>query len=80
MTARIGSLFTGTGQLDAAVSKLFNATTVWHAEINPAASKVLAHHYPNVPNLGDITKIDWAKAGDANGSLADIDVICGGFP
>jgi DNA (cytosine-5)-methyltransferase 1 len=27
------------------------------AEIAPFPSAVLAHHYPEVPNLGDITKI-----------------------
>jgi DNA (cytosine-5)-methyltransferase 1 len=43
------------------------------AEIEPFPSAVLAHHYPSVPNLGDITKFkDWP---DAN-----IDVLCGGTP
>lgn len=29
----------------------------WLAEIDPFASAVLAHHYPEVPNLGDLTNI-----------------------
>lgn len=29
----------------------------WFSEIEPFPSAVLAHHYPEVPNLGDITKI-----------------------
>ena len=33
----------------------------WYAEIEPAACQVLAAHYPNVPNLGDITTIDWEE-------------------
>ena len=42
------------------------ATVAWHplgwepvffSEIEPFPNKVLAHHYPSVPNLGDITKI-----------------------
>jgi len=27
------------------------------SEIKPAACRILAHHYPDVPNLGDVTKI-----------------------
>ena len=79
---RIGSLFSGCGMLDHAVSEVFGGTVAWHCELDPAASKVLAHHYPGVPNLGDITQIDWnaVKGGDATGSHADIDILCGGFP
>ena len=29
----------------------------WLAEIEPFPCAVLAHHYPSVPNLGDMTKI-----------------------
>jgi DNA (cytosine-5)-methyltransferase 1 len=80
---RLGSLFSGAGGLDLAVEEVFNARTVWHSEIDPAASKVLSKRWPGVPNLGDITKIDWhslREGGDANGSLADVDILCGGFP
>lgn len=42
-----------------AVEQVFNAHTVWHSEVDPAASKVLAHRWPDVPNLGDITQVDW---------------------
>ena len=81
---RIGSLFSGAGGLDMAVEAVFGGTTVWHSEIDKAASKVLAYRWPGVPNLGDITKVDWAalrsQGGDANESLADIDILCGGFP
>ena len=51
-----------------------------------ASGSTSAHHWPDVPNLGDITKVDWramkaaSGGGDANGSLADIDVMTGGFP
>ncbi len=31
----------------------------WVAEIEKFPSAVLAHHYPDVPNLGDVTKVDW---------------------
>lgn len=70
---RIGSLFSGAGGLDIAVEAVFGGRVVWHSEIDPAASKVLAHHWPDVPNLGDITQVDWA-------TVEPVDVLCGGFP
>ena len=69
MNMRVGSLFTGYGGLDIAVG----GDLAWYAEIEPAACQVLAHHYPNVPNLGDITKINWAD-------VEPVDVITGGYP
>jgi DNA (cytosine-5)-methyltransferase 1 len=70
---RIGSLFSGAGGLDLAVEAVFGGQTVWHSEIDPAASKVLAHRWPGVPNLGDITAVDWAD-------VPAVDILCGGFP
>lgn len=44
------------------------------AEIEAFPSAVLAHHYPNVPNLGDITKFkEWPD-------LGPVDIVCGGTP
>lgn len=49
----------------------------WLSEIDPFASAVLAHHYPAVPNLGDMTAIARrVLAGD----VAAPDVLCGGTP
>lgn len=43
------------------------------SEIEPFPSAVLAHHYPETPNWGDMTKFkDWPDA--------DVDVLCGGTP
>jgi len=59
------------------------ATVAWHSlgwqpvafsEIEPFPSAVLAHHYPNVPNLGDMTKY---KEWNLNES---IDILVGGTP
>jgi DNA (cytosine-5)-methyltransferase 1 len=51
--------------------------TAWLAEIEPFPSAVLAHHYPDVPNLGDMTKL----AGRIlNGEIEAPDVFCGGTP
>lgn len=73
MTSRLGSLCTGFGGLDLAVASLLDVDTVWHAETDPAASKVLAAHWPDIPNLGDITATDWSAA-------ERVDVLCAGFP
>jgi DNA (cytosine-5)-methyltransferase 1 len=55
---RIGSLFSGAAGLDLAALDLFpGSSVVWHCEIEPAACKVLAHHWPAVPNLGNIERI-----------------------
>lgn len=70
---RIGSLFSGGGGLDLAVEAVFGGATVWHAEVDPAASRVLAARWPGVPNLGDVTAVDWS-------SVEPVDVICGGYP
>ena len=56
-----------------AVEAVFGGRTVWHSEIDKAASKVLAHRWPDVPNLGSITEIDWAE-------VEPVDVLCLGFP
>jgi DNA (cytosine-5)-methyltransferase 1 len=68
-----GSLFSGYGGLDMAVAQVFGAEPAWFSEIEDAPSKILAHHWPDVPNLGDITKIDW----DA---VDPVDILSGGFP
>ena len=44
------------------------------SEIDPFPKAVLANRYPGVPDLGDITKIDWSQyAGSA-------DIVVGGSP
>ena len=46
------------------------------AEIDKFPCKVLAHHYREVPNLGDITNITQAQIE----ALGHIDLVVGGFP
>lgn len=55
-------LCSGYGGLGRAVEKVFNATPLWFSEYEADPSRVLAHHWPTVPNLGDMTRIDWAAA------------------
>ena len=44
------------------------------AEIEPFPCQVLAHRFPNVPNLGDVTQVDWSKY------RGKCDLIIGGSP
>lgn len=70
---RIGSLFSGAAGLDRAVASFFNGEVSWFSETDPSASLVLAHHFPDVPNWGDVAAIDWSD-------VPYVDVLCGGFP
>lgn len=49
----------------------------WLSEIEPFPSAVLAHHYPDVPNLGDMTQLPDRIA---SGEVEAPDVFCGGTP
>lgn len=66
---RIGSLFSGYGGLDLAVEHVFNAKTVWFSELNEPVAHVFWHHWPEVPNLGDITAIDWSRVCQRRGGF-----------
>jgi len=44
------------------------------AEIEKFPSWVLAHHYPDVPNVGDMTKHDWSQY------AGKVDLVVGGPP
>lgn len=46
---------------------------VWVCEYEAAPSRVLAHHHPDAPNLGDLTAVDWS-------SVEPVDLICAGYP
>lgn len=49
----------------------------WFSEIEPFPCSLLAHHYPYVPNLGDMTAIPSLLRARAIGAP---DVFCGGTP
>ena len=76
----IGALFAGFGGLELAAQRVWEDTHLtWVCEHDPRrtrnqpAARVLAHHWPGVPNLGDITAVDWS-------TVEPVDVITGGFP
>jgi len=66
---KIGSLCTGYGGLDMAL----NGDTVWVSDIDKHAAKLLAHRFPTVPNLGDLTAVDWE-------AVEPVDIITAGYP
>mgnify|MGYP000871210754 CR=1 FL=1 len=73
MTTTVGSLFSGYGGLDLALSFLSPVRTAWVADIEPGPRRVLARRFPDAPNLGDVTTVDW-------GRVEPVDVITGGSP
>jgi DNA (cytosine-5)-methyltransferase 1 len=59
------------------------ATVAWHelgwkpvafSDFDKFPKAVLAHHYPDVPDLGDVTKVNWNEYG------GKADVVVGGSP
>ena len=65
------STFSGVGGFEIGLPKDWEC--VGHSEIDKYASQVLAYHYPNVKNYGDISTIDWKQ-------VPDFDVLIGGSP
>jgi DNA (cytosine-5)-methyltransferase 1 len=79
---RVLSLFSGVGGIDLGLERA-GFTIVAHSEVDPFACQVLEKHWPDVPNLGDITQIDWqapTMIGGEPTELGSVDVIAGGFP
>ena len=77
--------------MSAAVEPLGGWKPVFFSEIEPFPCAVLQHHYPTVPNLGDMTKIKAERIGEeekwriTNGSDVieldgRLDVFAGGTP
>lgn len=72
---RFLSLFSGIDAASVALIPL-GWRPVAFAEIEPFPSRVLQHHYPDVPNLGDVTQIGEAQIA----ALGPIDLVIGGSP
>ena len=82
MTLTLGSLFTGYGGLDLGISSVLDVETRWVSDIEQRDKKgalvgnaplILDYRFPGVPNLGDITRVDWSR-------VEPVDIICGGSP
>lgn len=74
---RIGSLCSGYGGLDMGLAAALGVdvaeSVAWHAEYEAAPSAVLAHHWPQVPNLHDLTLVDWDD-------IEPVDWLTAGYP
>lgn len=70
---KLGELFAGFGGLGMAVEEVFDAELTWYAEFDDAPSKIMAHHWPGIPNHRDVTTVDWSQ-------VEPVDIISGGSP
>lgn len=73
MTIKLGEICAGYGGLGLGLGLLADVDTRWVADVDAGPSRILARHWPDAPNLGDITRIDWA-------TIEPVDVIAGGTP
>jgi len=73
---RFGSVCSGIEAASVAFEPL-GWSAAWLAEIEPFPSAVLAHHYPDVLNLGDMTAIPRRVLA---GEIEAPDMLCGGTP
>lgn len=69
----IGSMCTGYGGMDEGVLSVLDGEIAWVADNDSGAARVLADHYPNTPNLGDIRAMSWADS-------TPVDLLLAGFP
>lgn len=72
---RVGSVCTGSLMLDVAIEHTFGGQTVWCAETDPHASRLIARRRPGLPNLGDLAGIDWHQLADTR----PVDLLAGGY-
>lgn len=72
MKMTLGSLFDGAGTIPFA-AQLCGVTPVWSSEIEKFPCEVTAKRFPNMKQLGDITKINGRK-------IEPVDIIAGGSP
>lgn len=82
MTNPLGSICSGMGGLELGIARVLPISTRWAADYEPpkngkpqkqSAAKVLAHRFPGIPNLGDITTVRWS-------ATEPVRIICGGTP
>lgn len=75
---RFGSVCSGIEAASVACKSFgYNAEAAWFSEIEPAPCKLLSHHYPEVPNHGDMTLlVDKILSGEVEAP----DMLVGGTP
>jgi DNA (cytosine-5)-methyltransferase 1 len=70
MTLRVIDMFAGIGGFSLGLHRAGGFETTAFCEIDKHSCKVLERHWPDVPNLGDVTTAEFP----------DAEVICAGFP
>ena len=71
---RVGTFASGIGAPEVAMRELSGWHPVFFSEIEPFPCAVLAHHWPDVPNLGDMTAVDGSEW------RGKVDVVVAGTP
>jgi DNA (cytosine-5)-methyltransferase 1 len=72
VTLTVGSLFSGIGGIDLGLERA-GMEIRWQCENDPYRRRILDRHWPDIPNLGDVTTVDWD-------TVEPVDLICGGYP
>jgi len=75
---RVLDLFSGIGGFSLGLERTGGFETVAFCEIEPFPRRVLAKHWPEVPQYDDVRTLTAARL--AADGIAGIDVITGGFP
>ncbi|MET8721351.1 DNA cytosine methyltransferase [Streptomyces misionensis] len=70
------ALCAGYGGLETAIRAGIGGQVAAYAENDPYAAAVFAAHHPGVPNLGDITAVNWQQVRESYRP----DVVAAGFP
>jgi len=74
---RVGSLCSGIGGLERGLELAgFDVELVWRSDIEKEINRWADVRLPDVPNLGDLTKIGRGDAPEP----PDVDLITAGFP
>jgi DNA (cytosine-5)-methyltransferase 1 len=74
MSFTIGSLCSGYGGIEMALQMAFEDTELlFVSDLDKSANKLLEYRHPDVPNLGDLTEVDW-------NDVQTPTILCAGFP
>jgi DNA (cytosine-5)-methyltransferase 1 len=76
MNIRFGSVCSGIEAASVAWNPL-GWEAAWLSEVDPHASATLKHHYPDIPNYGDMTKLPERIL---SGEIEAPELLCGGTP
>lgn len=70
---RVGSLCSGYGGLELGAQAALGGDLAWVSDVDKGACRILDHRFPGVPNIGDMTGVDWS-------AVEPVDILTGGTP